>query len=91
MAPPEGIPDPEAFRQAAIVLKPGEMSPLVTGQKASYLLRLESQQEPSAEEFEKEKPTFQTQVLLSKRETVVADWVLELRQKAKVVVEPDSL
>ena len=64
---------------------------LVTGQKASYLLRLESQLEPSTEEFEKEKSTFQTQVLLGKREAVVADWVLQLRQTAKVVVEPDSL
>ncbi len=89
--PPQGIPDPEAFRQAAIALSPGEMSPLVTGQKASYLLRLESQQEPSTEEFEKEKPTFQTQVLLGKREAVVADWVRQLRQMAKVVVEADSL
>ncbi|HEX7629888.1 MAG TPA: SurA N-terminal domain-containing protein [Candidatus Methylomirabilis sp.] len=90
-APPQGIPDPEAFRQAAIALRAGEMSPLVTGQKASYLLRLESQQEPSTEEFEKEKPTFRTQVLLGKREAVVADWVLQLRQTAKVVVEPASL
>ena len=91
MTPPQAIPDSEPFRQAAAALKPGEMSPLVTGQKASYLLRLVSQQEPSPEEFEKEKSTFRTQVLLGKREAVVADWVRQLRQTAKVAVEPDSL
>jgi hypothetical protein len=91
MTPPQEIQDPEAFRQAAGVLRPNEMSPLVAGQKASYLLRLVSQQEPSAEEFEKEKPTFQMQVLLGKREAVLADWIRQLRQTAKVVVEPDSL
>jgi hypothetical protein len=91
MTPPQEIQDPEAFRQAAGVLRPNEMSPLVTGQKASYLLRLVSQQEPSAEEFKKEKPTFQMQVLLGKREAVLADWIRQLRQTAKVVVEPDSL
>ena len=91
MTPPQEIPDPEAFRQAAGLLRPGEMSPLVTGQKASYLLRLVSQKEPSAEEFAKEKPTFQMQVLLGKREAVLADWIRQLRQTAKIVVEPDSL
>ena len=91
MVPPKEIPDPEAFRQAASVLRSGEMSPLVTGQKASYLLRLVSQKDPSTEEFTKEKPTFQMQVLLGKREAVLADWIRELRQTAKVVVEPDSL
>jgi parvulin-like peptidyl-prolyl isomerase len=90
-APPNQIPDPEAFRQAVSTLRPGEMSPLVTGQKASYLLRLVSQQEPPAEEFEKERATFQPQVLLGKREAVLSDWVRQLRQTAKVVVEPDSL
>ncbi len=91
MTPPKEIPDPEAFRQAASVLHVGEMSPLVTGQKASYLLRLVSQKEPSAEEFAKEKPTFQMQVILGKREAVLADWIRELRQTTKVVVEPSSL
>jgi hypothetical protein len=90
-APPPGIPDAESVRQAAVALRPGEMSPLVTGQTASYLLRLVSQQEPSAEEFEKEKSTFQTQVLLGKRDAVIADWVRQLRQTAKVSVETESL
>jgi parvulin-like peptidyl-prolyl isomerase len=90
-APPKEIPDPEAFRQAANFLKPGETSPLVAGEKASYLLRLVSQQDPPLEEFEKDKAAFQMQLLMTKREAVLGDWIRQLRQMAKVTVEPDSL
>lgn len=90
-APPKDIPDPEAFRQAVNFLKPGETSPLVAGEKASYLLRLVSQQDPPVEEFEKDKAAFQMQLLMTKREAVLGDWIRQLRQMAKVTVEPDSL
>jgi parvulin-like peptidyl-prolyl isomerase len=90
-APPKEIPDPDAFRQAVNFLKPGEMSPLVTGEKATYLLRLVSQKSPPVEEFEKDKGAFQMQLLMTKREAVLGDWVRQLRQAAKVTVEADSL
>jgi hypothetical protein len=90
-APPKDIPDPDVFRQAAAVLQPGEMSPLVSGQKASYLLKLVSVQPPTQEEFDKEKATFETQLLSAKREMVLSDWFRELRRQAKVTVEGDAL
>jgi parvulin-like peptidyl-prolyl isomerase len=90
-APPKDIPDPDAFRQAVSLLKPGETSPLVTGQKASYLIRLVSQQDPPDADFEKERGNFRTQLLASKREAVFADWLQQLRQTAKVTVDQDSL
>jgi hypothetical protein len=89
--PPKEIPDPEVFRQAVVLLKPDEMSPLVPGEKASYLLRLVSQQHPPAEEFEKDKGAFQMQLLMTKREAVLGDWIRQLRQTVKVTVEADSL
>lgn len=89
--PPKEIPDPEAFRQAVNFLRPGEMSPLVTGDKALYLVRLVSQDSPSLEEFEKDKGAFQMQLLMTKREAVLGDWIRQLRQTAKVTVEADSL
>ncbi|RPI10946.1 MAG: hypothetical protein EHM71_02225 [Zetaproteobacteria bacterium] len=89
--PPKEIPDPEAFRQAVNFLRPGEMSPLVTGEKALYLVRLVSQDSPSLEEFEKDKGAFQMQLLMTKREAVLGDWIRQLRQTAKVTVEADSL
>ena len=89
--PPKEIPDPDAFRQAVTVLRPGDMSPVVAGQKASYLMRLVSQHEPSVAEFDKEKTLFQMQVLLAKREAVLADWLGQLRRNTKVTVELESL
>ena len=89
--PPREIPDPDAFRQAVNFLKPGEMSPLVTGEKALYLLRLVSEKNPSAEEFEKDKAAFEMQLLMTKREAVLGDWVRQLRQTAKVTVEADNI
>ena len=90
-SPPQGIPDPEAFRQAASGLQPNEMSPLVTGEKASYLLKMVAVQPPSQEEFDKNKAAFQAQLLGAKREMVLADWFRELRRQGKVTVEGDAL
>jgi len=89
--PPKEIPDPEEFRQAVNFLKPGETSPLVPGEKASYLLRLVSEKAPSLEEFDKDKAAFQMQLLMTKREAVLGDWVRQLRQAAKVTVETGVL
>jgi parvulin-like peptidyl-prolyl isomerase len=89
--PPKEIPDPEAFRQAVGTLRPNEMSPLVAGQQASYLLRLVSEQEAPSSDLEKDLATYRTQLLFAKREAVVSDWVRQLRQGTKVTVEPSSL
>lgn len=88
---PKEIPDPDAFRQGVALLRPGETSPLITGQKASYLIRLVSQQDPSEAEFEKDKQAFRTQLLLQKRTVVFADWLRQLRQASKVTVDQESL
>lgn len=90
---PKDIPDPEAFRQGVRLLKPGETSPLITGQKASYLIRLVSQQDSpdAAYDNNKDKQAFFAQLLLQKRAAVFADWLLELRRMAKVTVDQDSL
>ena len=90
---PKDIPDPEAFRQGVRLLKPGETSPLTAGQKASYLIRLVSQQDPpdAAYDNNKDKQAFFAQLLSQKRSAVFADWLLELRRMAKVTVDQDSL
>ena len=89
--PPREIPDPDAFRQAVSLLKPGDTSPLVTGREASYLLRLVTQQDPPDADFEKEKAAFRPQLLMQKREAVFADWLQELRRTSQVTVDQDSL
>lgn len=89
--PPKEIPDPDAFRQAVNFLKPGEMSPLVTGEKALYLVRLVAEKSPTSEEFEKDKAAFEMQLLMTKREAVLGDWIRELRQTEKVTVEANNI
>jgi parvulin-like peptidyl-prolyl isomerase len=90
---PKEIPDPDAFRQGVLVLQPGETSPLVAGQKASYLIRLVKQQNPPDADYEnyKDKEAFRTQLLSQKRASVFADWLLELQRQAKVTIDQDSL
>jgi len=88
---PKDVPDPEAFWQGVSLMKPGEVSPLITGEKASYLIRLESQQDPPEADYEKEKEAFRTSLLLQKRTVVFADWLMQLRREAKVTVDQDSL
>jgi peptidyl-prolyl cis-trans isomerase D len=91
MSPPGEIQDPGPFRQAVSVLKPGESSPLVVGQKASYLVRLVKQEDPPQEEFDKDKAVFQDQMLLQKRAQVFADWLHELRAATKITVNREIL
>ncbi|MFA5028940.1 MAG: SurA N-terminal domain-containing protein [Candidatus Methylomirabilota bacterium] len=88
---PPNLPDPQAVRQAVSVLKVGETSPLVAGEKASYLLRLVSQQDPAEAEFEKEKTTFRPQLLAMKREMVLTDWLREVHKGMKVTMVAEIL
>ena len=90
-SPPADIPDPEAFRAAVSSLAVGETSPLVPGQKASYLVRLVAQADPPAADFAKEKETFKAQLLNAKQQLVFADWLQQLRKEAKVSVNLESL
>lgn len=72
-------------------MKVGETSSLVTGLKASYLLRLVAREDPSPEEFEKERAGFQTQFLAMKRELVLGDWLREVRKSVPVRLETEGL
>ncbi len=89
--PPADLPEPAATGQALASLKVGESSPLVAGEKGSYLLRLTREQDPPAADFEKEKEAFTGQLLMLKREALLADWLNQLRREAKVTVDFESL
>lgn len=89
--PPADLPDAGIIRQALASLKVGETSPLVAGEKASYMLRLTKEEEPPPADFEKEKEAFIAQLLTLKREMLFADWLNQLRREAKVTVEFESL
>ncbi len=89
--PPADLPEPGVTGQALASLRVGETSPLVAGEKGSYLLRLVREQEPSAADFEKEKDAFTGQLLALKREALLGDWLNQLRREAKVTVDYESL
>jgi parvulin-like peptidyl-prolyl isomerase len=87
----EGVKEPGALQQAAAALKAGQMSSLVQGAGAAYLLRVVDRKLPGDAEFEKDKTAFRRQALGRKREMVFQEWVREARREAKVVVDREAL
>ena len=87
----EGVKDPGTLRQAAMALKPGQVSSLVQAVGAAYLLRVVDKKPPSDADFEKDKVTFRRLALGRKREQVFQEWVREARREAKVWVDREAL
>ncbi|CBE70203.1 MAG: hypothetical protein F9K13_00985 [Candidatus Methylomirabilis oxygeniifera] len=85
------IPDQERFKEAALVMERGAVSPIIQGEKASYLLRVIDRKDPDAAEFEREKAQFSRGLLQRKREQVFADWIRQVRARAKVKIETANL
>jgi parvulin-like peptidyl-prolyl isomerase len=86
-SPPKEIPDPQAFQSALNALKPGEISPLLSGAKASYLIRLVKEENPPEAQLEKNQAAFRTQFLAMKREAVLASWLEQLQKTVKVTID----
>lgn len=85
------VPDQERFKEAALTMERGAVSPLIQGTKASYLLRVADRKDPDAVEFERQKVQFSGGLLQRKREQVFADWIRQVRARAKVKVETANL
>ncbi len=100
-AAPQGLKDPEAFRQAALAQKLGTVSPLVpelgtvsrsvSAPSAAYLLRVVDKKLPSDADFEKEKATFRRQALQLKRDTVFQDWLKEARRAINIHIDRQAI
>jgi parvulin-like peptidyl-prolyl isomerase len=69
----------------------GAISPVIQGAKASYLLRVIDRKDPNVAEFEREKAQFSLGLLQRKREQVFADWLRQVRARAKVQIETANL
>lgn len=85
------IPDQERFKEAALAMERGAISPIIQGAKASYLLRVVDRKDPDAAEFEREKAQFSRGLLQRKREQVFSDWIRQVRGRAKVKIETANL
>lgn len=85
------IPDQERFKEAALATERGAISSVVQGEKARYLLRVIDRKDPSPTDFEREKAQFGRGLLQRKREQVFADWIRQVRARAKVKIETANL
>lgn len=87
----KGMPDEDSFKEAALALEKGAISQVIYGAKASYLLRVSERKAPDPAEFEREKNQFSLVLLNRKREQVYADWLRQVRSRAKVKIEQANL
>lgn len=85
------VPDQERFKEAALTMQRGAISSVIQGAKASYLLRVADRKDPDAAEFERQKVQFSGGLLQRKREQVFADWIRQVRARAKVKIEAANL
>lgn len=83
--------DQQTFKETALALERGTISPVIQGTKASYILRVSDRKDPSPAEFEREKAQFSHGLLGRKRDQVFTDWIRQVRARAKVKIETASL
>ena len=85
------VPDQKQFKEVALAMERGAMSPIIQGTKTSYLLRVIDRKDPDPAEFEREKAQLSLGILGRKREQVFADWIRQVRARAKVKIETANL
>jgi len=85
------VPDQDTFKEAALALDKGGISSVIQGTKASYLLRVIDQKDPDAAAYEREKTVFNRSLLNRKRDQVFADWLRQVRGRAKVKIDQANL
>lgn len=85
------VPDQDTFKEAALALEKGGISSVIQGTKASYLLRVIDQKDPDAAAYEREKTVFNRSLLNRKRDQVFADWLRQVRGRAKVKIDQANL
>ena len=85
------VPDQDSFKEAALALEKGAMSPVIQGTKANYLLRVIDRRDPDPAQLEREKTQFIRGLLKRKRDQVYGDWVRQMRARAKVKIDTANL
>jgi parvulin-like peptidyl-prolyl isomerase len=85
------VPDQDTFKEAALTLEKGQISPTIQAAKAAYVIRVIDRKDHDPALYEKEKNEFRRGLLNRKREQVYSDWVRQIRARAKVKVEQANL
>ena len=87
----KGVADQDIFKEAALVLEKGAISPVIQAPKAKYVIRVIDRKDPDRAEYEREKLAFRRGVLNRKRDQVFADWVRQLRARARIKIDEATL
>jgi peptidylprolyl isomerase/peptidyl-prolyl cis-trans isomerase D len=66
-------------------MKPGQLSPLIRGERGYYIVRLDSLTTPTKEEFMAQRKQFMDQLLQQRRAQVFQDWIQKERERAEIV------
>jgi parvulin-like peptidyl-prolyl isomerase len=87
----KGVPDEDSFKEAALALEKGENSPVIQGPKAHYVIKAIDRRDPDRSQYERDKALFERGLLNRKRDQAFADWVRQLRARAKIKIDQASL
>jgi parvulin-like peptidyl-prolyl isomerase len=85
------VPDQDSFKESALTLEKGMISPAIQAAKAAYVIRVIDRKDPDPTLYEQEKTEFRRGLLNRKREQVYSDWVRQVRARAKVKIEQANL
>jgi peptidylprolyl isomerase/peptidyl-prolyl cis-trans isomerase D len=66
-------------------MKPGQLSPLIRGERGYYIVRLDSLTVPTKEEFQAQRKQFVDQLMQQRRAQVFQDWIQKEREHAEIV------
>jgi hypothetical protein len=85
------VPDQDTFKETALALEKGELSPIIQATKVAYVIRMIDRKDPDPAQYEREMNEFRQGFLKRKREQVFTDWVRQVRARAKVKIEQANL
>ncbi|MGH7369587.1 MAG: SurA N-terminal domain-containing protein [Candidatus Methylomirabilaceae bacterium] len=83
----KGLPEEDDFKEVALALKKGEVSPVIQGAKSHYVIRVIDRKEADRSEYDRDRVLFERALLNRKREQAFGDWVRQLRARAKIKID----
>jgi parvulin-like peptidyl-prolyl isomerase len=81
---PPGVGRDPKFNGAAFALRPGEVSPLVEGQRGIYIIKLNAKTDLDTVRLAVERVSLRDQILNDRRSRFLNDWRTALRENAEI-------
>lgn len=83
--PLQGVGFDYALLHAIFSLKPGQISPLVRGERGYYIASVSSASQPTDKDYEAEREKFVQQLVDQRRQQLFQDWLQKERERAEIV------